>query len=177
MSRDYPDLVNPWKAADGHRSFHGTMQISRMERLTSVLEEPSGEAGFSIRFGYDQQRNVIIDITVDAKLSLLCQRSLQPYLEPVRRKSRLVVIADLEEQDQLPSDADPVLVEDNRLTLLALVEDELLLGVPQVPRNPEVKHVEISTDGVTRAPSKGSDEPLQRPFAGLADLLKTKSQD
>jgi len=157
--------------------FHGTMQLSRMPRLSLLLESNSGEAGFSARFRYDRQKNVVIDLVVEADLVLLCQRSLEAYTEPVRRQSRLAVIESLEEQDSLPGDYDPVLVEDHRMALLELVEDELLLGVPQIPRNPAVKEVEMSTDGEVRSPSANSDEPLQRPFAGLADLMKAKAQD
>jgi len=177
MSRDYPDLIDPWKAADGQRMFQGTMQLSRMPRLAALLESDAGEAGFSARFGYDRQKNVVIDLVVEADLILVCQRSLSPYTEPVRRRSRLAVIENLAEQDSLPGDYDPVLAEHHRLALQELVEDELLLGIPQIPRNPAVKEVEMSTDGEVRPPSAKSDEPLQRPFADLADLMKAKAQE
>ena len=177
MSRDYPDLIDPWKAADGQRMFQGTMQLSRMPRLALLLDSDSGEAGFIARFHYDRQKNVVIDLIVEADLILVCQRSLSAYTEPVRRRSQLAVIESLVEQDSLPSNYEPVLVENHRLALLELVEDELLLGVPQIPRNPAVKEVEMSTDGVAITPSEKSDEPLQRPFAGLAVLMKAKAQD
>lgn len=177
MSRDYPDLIDPWKAADGKRVFQGTMQLSRMPRLALLLESVAGEAGFIARFGYDRQKNVVIDLAVEADLILVCQRSLLAYTEPVRRRTELGVIESLAEQDALPSHYDPVLVENHRLSLLELVEDELLLGVPQIPRNPAVKEVEMSTDGEVRTRSVKGDEPLQRPFAGLADLIKAKAQD
>lgn len=177
MSRDYPDLIDPWKAADGKRTFQGTMQLNRMQRLASMTESNDGEARFTARFGYDRQKHVVIDLSVEADLILLCQRSLAPYTEPVRRRSQLVVIEDLSDQETLPADYDPVLVENRRMALIDAVEDELLLGVPQVPRNPAVKEIQMSTDGEKVAPSVRSEEPLQRPFAGLADLMKTKAQD
>jgi uncharacterized protein len=177
MSRDYPDLIDPWKAADGHRVFHGTMPLSRMQRLSALLDSNAGEAAFSARFGYDRQKNVVIDLEVEADLMLVCQRSLLPYAEPVSRRSQLVVIESLAEQDSLPGHYEPVLVENHRVALLELVEDELLLGVPQIPRNPEIEEIEISTDGGVRTPSDKSDEPLRRPFAGLAELMKAKAQD
>jgi len=177
MSRDYPDLIDPWKAADGQRTFQGTMRLDRMTRLSALLESDSGEAVFSMSFRHDRQKNVIIDLVVEAELPLLCQRSLLPYIEPVRRSSRLAVIESLAEQDQLPADYDPVLVEHHRLSPVELVEDELLLSVPQIPRNPAVKEIEMSTDGESRSRSGTNDGPTQRPFAGLADLLKAKARD
>ncbi len=177
MSREYPDLVDPGKAADGHRVFQGTMPLKRMKRLLPLLASDEGSARFSARFGYDQQKDLIVDLSVDAELMLICQRSLEPYRELVRRNSRLAVIEDLAQQEQMPENYDPVLLDHGRMALLQIVEDELLLGLPQVPRNPALKEIELSTDGVVTPASEPGEEQLQRPFAGLAELLKEKARD
>jgi uncharacterized protein len=188
MSRDFPDFVDPWKAADGKRAFEGTMPLKRMHRLAPLLAstESSGdgsgtiggdwptEAWFMVRFGHDHEGTVIIDIEVRAELPLVCQRSLEPYLEKVSRHAELAVVKSVAEQDLLPEHYEPVQVEHGRLALLDLVEDELLLGVPQVPRNPAVGSVVVSTGEDTEA---GSAERTNRPFEKLAGLLKEKSED
>ena len=175
MSRDFPDLIDPWKAADGKRTFQGNMPIKRMKRLASLLVSVEGTADFSARFGYDEQKDVVVDLSVSAELVLICQRSLEPYSELVQRSSRLLVIEDLAEQDLMPDNYDAVLVENGRLALLEAVEDELLLGIPQVPVNPAVKEIELSTDGGVRPASEQKKELIQRPFAALADMLKDKA--
>ena len=164
MSREFPDRVDPWKAADGRRTYHGTMQLRRMNRLASLLVSTDGVARFTARFGYDRQKQLTVDLEVEAGLTLQCQRSLAPYTEQIQRRSMLAVIEDLSEQDALPDNYEPVLVAEGRLTLLQLVEDELLLGVPQVPRNPDVETVELSTDGQWRSPSQDDEKPTQRPL-------------
>ena len=65
---------------------------------------------------------------------------------------------DLAEQEMMPESYEPVLVENGRLALVELVEDELLLGVPQVPRNPDVAEVALSTDGAQQVVSEKPDE-------------------
>ena len=162
------------------------MPLERMHRLAPLLastESGRGEAGaeewptetwFSVRFGRDQEGTVIIDIEVRAELPLVCQRSLEPYLEKVSRHTELAVVESVAEQDQLPEHYEPVLVEHGRLALLDLVEDELLLGVPQVPRNPAVRSVDVSTSGNAEAESE---ERSNRPFEKLAGLLKEKPGD
>jgi uncharacterized protein len=174
MSREFPDFVDPYKAADGKRVFQGTMPLRRMRRLAPLLASGlSGpDARFTARFGYDRQGLVRIRLDVEAELPLLCQRSLEPYLEKVSRRSSLTVIEDVSEQASLPDDAEPVLVEDRRMALLDIVEEELLLGVPQVPRNPDVAAVELSTGGEPVTPSKEEEGQTHRPFAGLAGLMK-----
>lgn len=191
MSREFPDLLNPWKAADGRRSFEGTMPLQRMRRLAPLLapsESSGGETAdgvgeadsgapwnpvrFRADFAHDGQGYTTVELWVEAELPLVCQRSLRPYLEPVKRHTLLAVVERAEEQDVLPEHYEPVLVEEGRMALLEVVEDELLLAVPEVPRNPAVAEVELSTDTAPRKPGKGRAEPTRRPFAGLADLLK-----
>jgi uncharacterized protein len=192
MSREFPDLLNPWKAADGHRTFEGTMPLERMHRLVPLLAPRSGgpdggepeetgpawpDARFRADFEHDAQGNVTVELWVDAELPLICQRSLRPYLEPVKRHSLLAVVESVEAQESLPEHYEPVLVEHGRLALLDLVEDELLLGVPQVPRNPAVNEVDLSTDGGHSARPARQTEPVQRPFEGLAGLLRKRDRD
>jgi len=187
MSREFPDFVDPWKAADGRRTFQGTMPIKRMQRLGSLLAPESadrndellirGDAGFTARFSYDRQGLVTIRLDVEAELPLVCQRSLEPYREKVSRHSWLAVIEDVAEQELIPDMYDPVLVEHRRMALLDIVEEELLLAVPQVPRSPESRLMDISTDETAVVPSGDEKTQSYKPFAGLAGLLKENAKD
>ena len=183
MSREFPDLLNPSKAADGRRTFQGTMPLRKMRRLVPLLaprDQPDQDGAcegwkdpwFRADFAHDGQGNVIVELWVEAELPLVCQRSLQPYLEPVKRHSLLAMVESVEEQELLPDHYEPVLVEQGRMALLEVVEDELLLAVPQVPRNPAAGAVDLSTDSAADAPDEIEAEPTRRPFAGLAGLLK-----
>lgn len=177
MSREFPDILNPWKTADGKRVFQGTMPLRRMKRLRELLAEGLEwpDAEFSAAFGRDEQGTVTVELQVIASLPLVCQRSLLPYLENVERHSTLAVIEDMAEQEQVPGHYDPVLVEHGRMALQDLVEDELLLAVPQVPRNPLSEAVDLSTDGEAELPPVAEDEQTHRPFEGLAGLMKDKA--
>ncbi len=154
----------------------GTMPLARMERLRPLLADASGEARFIARFDFDGQGRVTILIEVEAKLPLICQRSLEPYLEPVQRKSLLGVIEFMAEEASMPENYEPVLVEHGRLALLDLVEDELLLGLPQVPRNPEVDEIRLQAVDPEAADPATGETPVQQPFAGLAEQLKKHAQ-
>lgn len=166
------------------------MPLERMHRLVPLLaprpDGPDGvesekiglawpDARFRADFEHDAQGNVTVELWVEAELPLICQRSLRPYLEPVKRHSLLAVVASIEEQELLPEHYEPVLVEQGRMALLEVVEDELLLAVPQVPRDPAVAEVDLSTDGAA-APAESKAEPTRRPFEGLAGLLKKETE-
>ncbi len=164
------------------------MPLERMPRLRAILAPATGagaggrrivwaDAAFTARFRYDEQGLVTIDVTVRAELPLVCQRSLLPYVEQVERSSLLTVIENIADQDELPESYEPVLVEHGRMALLDLVEDELLLAVPQVPRSPDTKEVELSTEDGFIPPSEIEDERTHRPFQGLAGLLKVSKEN
>lgn len=172
MSLEYPDLIDPKKAAEGQRTFSGTVPISRMDRLAPFLANNQGEAKFSAQFDKDSLVGVKIQVEVEAALWLVCQRSLEPYQELINRSSLLGVVADISEEGQLPDGYEGILADHGKIAFLTMVEDELLLALPQVPRNPELPALEVESGDITLATELAGQENRQQPFAGLADQLK-----
>ncbi len=167
MSREFPDWINPWTAAQGRRRFAGTVPLVRMKRLAHLVESTDGAAAFEASLSLDEDKRPVIDLQVAAELVLMCQASLRPYVAPVSRRSTLGVIESEAEVDLLPDNYDPVQADNGRLAIAGLVEDELILALPQVPRNPAIDVVNYST---------GDDEGVKEaerpsPFAGLRDKL------
>ena len=177
MSREYPDWISPGRAAEGKRIFSGTIPLARMKRLASLLVDARGEASFVAAFRTDLDQRVIIDIQVEAALPLICQASLDKYDEQVRRQSELAVIEHDSEQAELPDNYEPVLTENGRLAIARLVEDELLLGLPQIPRKPGLKKVEYSTGGESFQSEDAPAGAKKKPFAALQDMLKQDKQN
>jgi uncharacterized metal-binding protein YceD (DUF177 family) len=67
--------------------------------------------------------------------------------------------------------------EHKRLALQDIVEEELLLAIPQIPRNPDIGEIELSTDGELKPPPAIEEVKTHRPFAGLAGLMKADTED
>jgi len=172
MSREYPDWISPGRAAEGKRIYSGTIAISRMKRLSAVLEHDQGEASFVAAFRSDIDKHVIVDLQVEAKLPLICQASLEVYDEHVERRGELAIIDHEHQADDLPDSYDPVLTENGRLAIASLVEDELLLGLPQIPRKPGLNKVEYSTGGTVRKSVEPQKKAKKNPFAALQGMLK-----
>jgi uncharacterized protein len=181
VSKEYPDWLDPRKAAEGRRRFAGTIPLQRMSRLMPLLahEDPeaNGRVEFSAEFEFDPQSWVIIQIEVKAELALVCQLSLEPYMEKVQRSSTLAAITDMEQEKEIPEHYEPVLLENGRLALQDLVEDELLLGLPQVPRNPQIDAASYQVRESESEREKEQDERVRQPFADLAEKLKNHAKD
>lgn len=157
------------------------MPLARMPRLTALLapadngeEVARDDVAFRMVFGFDRQGLLTIDVRVSGDLPLVCQRSLSVFSMHVDRRSRVVVIESVEAQDEVPEPYEPVLVTDRRLALVDLVEEELLLAVPQVPVSPDASEPELPDSVALEASTETQQEQTHRPFAGLAGMLKDK---
>ena len=174
MSREYPDWVNPWKAAEGNRVYGGSIALDRMTRLKPMLAEASGEAHFEADFSKDALGWTVVTIHVTATLQLICQASLEVYAEAVDRTSDLAVIEDLDDQVDIPEHYDPTKTEGRRLNFLELVQDELILAVPQVPRKPGQGNIYFSSGPQTEQETGSGNR--KSPFAALGDLVRDGSK-
>ena len=152
--------------------FSGTVPLARMKRLAPLLADTQGEAAFVAAFKTDLEKRVIVELQVSAALPLVCQASLDVYDEQVERNAVLAVIEHQAEQEGLPDSYDPVQTENGRLAIASLVEDELLLGLPQIPRKPGLEPVEYSTGGEVQEDMNSPAGGRENPFAALQDMLK-----
>jgi len=174
MSREFPDWVNPWTAAEGGREFRGTLPLSRMKRLMPLLAETGPDVGFVAKFELDEDRIPLIDLSVEAKVPLTCQASLEVFEFPVARNSLLAVIEEPAEQDALPGHYEAVRADHGRVSFSELVEEELLLALPQVPRKPGLDPVDWETG--EKDTEDMAEDSGRKPFAALGSLLREAAE-
>jgi len=166
MSRDFPGLLDLWRLVERRRGFSGRWPLARMSRLKTSLHSDVGEVVYEIDFGTDDLGVRFTDIGISAQLTLLCQRSLEPFLFSVQRQTRLGLIADETEEAALPAGYEPLLVPAEPMDLLDLVEDELILALPIVPLGPD-EPLDASFGPMDVVPDQAGSAG---PFAALAEL-------
>ena len=149
------------------RQFEGRIPLSAMARLEGSLADTEGTCRYALEFGRDALQVAYVELSIEAGLPLVCQRSLERFLFPVKTVQRLGLIRDEAEEAALPPGYEPLLVrEDGQLRPLDLVEDELVLALPVVPVAPD-------SDPVERTWSASEEEQqAASPFAALASLKK-----
>lgn len=149
------------------RSFDGRLPLSSMTRLRGLLNDTEGHASYVIEFDRDALQIPYVELRIEAELPLVCQRSLQRFLLPVRLVQRLGLVRDEADEAALPPEYEAMLVpEDGMLHPADLVEDELVLAVPVVPVAPGSEAVERDWSPEQEEVAKAS------PFAALASLKK-----
>ena len=171
MSSRLPDFVDPWRMADLGKVFSGYAAIVDLPRLAEAVSDVEGEVELRLVFDRDSGKRASITGFVKANLVLECQRCLSPMPALVESELNIALVRSTEEAERLPEQYDPLLLDEPRIRLLDIVEDELLLSLPQVPRH---KEGECCSDlnQATDQPVADLEESDKRPnpFAILAEL-------
>lgn len=148
----------------------GQLPLARMERLSQALAAATdGTAGWSAQAslvpvtGGDPE--MWLALQARAEVPLQCQRCLQPLTESLAVDRRFRFVRSEEEAAELDEESeDDVLALPPRLDLLALLEDELILALPIVPRH------EVCPQPLPQPAEEPEEEAAPHPFAALAAL-------
>jgi uncharacterized protein len=159
MSTELPERVDPWRAADKRAAFAGRLPLSRLTRLRGLLFGTSGDVAYRLEFYRDEGWRAIVRGSIRATLYQECQRCLETVAHEADVRIALAVVTD--DSAEVPGQHDPLVVEEGFVHPLALIEDELLLDLPQIPRH--------DPDACSAAVDRPAGAERSNPFAVLAD--------
>ena len=167
-----PEKIDPQRAADQGRCLNGVADLALLERLRDMLVAPLGQASYELEFYRDDRRRACVRGRIEAWVRLQCQRCLEAVEVLLESELRVAFVHGHEEAQRLPEEYDPFLLEDGLFDPADLIEDELILAVPQIPMHAEAvcggaESAGGAEDGATNAIA-GADNP----FAVLAELKK-----
>jgi uncharacterized protein len=172
MSADVPEVLDAWRMVAARREFAGRLPLSALPRLREALVDDEGEVAFTLAFDRDALQVPFVELGIEARLPLLCQRTLQRFVFPVSLVQRLGLLRAGDAEDEAAEAALPegyealAVAEDGGIRPVDLVEDELILAIPVVPVSP-------GSESVERDWPVAADEAAQaNPFAVLAALKK-----
>lgn len=119
-------------------SLSGEVPLADLGRLVEGLLSDQGSARYRVQGGMELGR-LVLRLEIDLVVMLRCQYCLEPYMQELRIEQVLPLARNEAELERWEKD-DPLLdalVADDSLDVLKLVEDEILLGLPVVPRHPD----------------------------------------
>ncbi len=164
-----PEHVDPFRLAEQNLRLDGAVKLIDMHRLNISRPNVSDEERVNVKlhFGVDEQGTTYLKGHVEANLGLQCQRCLEPFIYEIISDFTLGIIKTLEEEKALPKLYEPAMVHDGQLALRELIEDELILNLPIIPRHePEVCKVQLPlVDSSWKEEEKG-----ENPFEVLTTL-------
>jgi uncharacterized protein len=177
MSRSFSPAhldVAAFAEAKGH--LEGRDSLSKFKRLTEETRRQEGD--FIVHWQADGERRRAVDgsqrpavhLRAEAELPLTCQRCMGPMTAPLRVDRHFVFVPDEDTAAALDDESeDDVLALTADFDLPALIEDELLMTLPLVPRHEDCPvPVRLSAEDA----DFDAGEVQEHPFAALAALKK-----
>ncbi|WP_103044359.1 YceD family protein [Comamonas faecalis] len=182
MSKEYSADkldVKAFAVAGGHLAGRDT--LLRYKRLADLAQglhpdlHVDWQADGQVRAVHGMQGQVWLSLQVHADLPMTCQRCLQAMDVPLQVERQFRFVADEATAEALDSDSEEdLLVLSREFNLRGLIEDELLMALPVVPRHdtcPAPVQMASSDDDFEQANVEKTN-----PFAALAALQPAPSK-
>ncbi len=158
-----PEKLNHRKAAADRLRLEGSIRLDRFTRLTPLLEHSDGCLQVQLVFRPGRKRRTLVVGHGEMIAPMICQSCLEPVDIRLAVRLRLVLVDSEKALLELPASDDAIVVATDRVVLADLLEDELLLELPMIPRHSE------GSCTANREQVVVPDQPLtHRPFEGLS---------
>jgi DUF177 domain-containing protein len=113
----------------------GEIPLKQLVRLSELLYSDSGSVRASLRFRQRLDGWLILGLKYEATLQLTCQRCLEPLAYEVGADVELGVMENGAVQSFSLEGIEPFVLEGDRFNPAQLIEDELIVSLPLVPRH------------------------------------------
>lgn len=161
LAAEASELSGAWPTADLPRL--SDSQTAPQDGLAAAV---TWLARGELRKVTGSEPEIWLHLRADARVWLTCQRCLQPFEQALSIDTAVRFVRDEAEAEALDAEVEEdVLALPRSLDLRGLVEDELLLALPLVPR-----HARCPQPLPLPSDSQASDEPRVNPFAVLQSL-------
>jgi len=170
MLDQLPELIDPVVFAERQSHLLGHIKVRRLERLAEFLFSNKGELRVDLQF-YKEGKVPAIEGSIEGHLILTCQSCLQALEWTVNKSVKIGMVQTIEQADRLQEGFEPMMVADNKMLLSIIIEDEVLISLPDYPRH-ENECLQYQP-AEKPAESKEIEPEPDNPFAVLATLKIT----
>lgn len=130
-----PEHIDPFRFAEQNLGLTGTVKIADMQRLRFTLNPSNEVVSVNLQFGIDEQKITFLKGHLETQLPLQCQRCMEPFVYEIITDFILGIVNTLDEANALPERYEPALAKEGHLALRELIEDEIILNLPIIPRH------------------------------------------
>lgn len=135
MSNPLPLELEPFSLARQGAQFAGTIAIDQFMRLRELVSNQQGQVKVSIEVGREPFGPVYIKGQVEADLKLQCQRCGDPMNYAINVALKLSPVLTEAQVGEIPDDYEPWVTHDAPISVLEMVEEEILLGLPMIAKH------------------------------------------
>ena len=146
--------------------YMGELLVKALPRLAKALADDSGSLQVEIVATRVLRRAAMVG-NIQGQVNLQCQRCDRPYAYRLKTAVDLRLVSSDEEEKQLLKNCEPYWVHDDSLQLHEMIEDEVLLALPMLPR---CNSCENSVQAAPLKPERDEQSNRENPFAALKKL-------
>jgi uncharacterized protein len=143
-----PDLRS---LAERGAVLEGELELAKLVRLRDLLNSSEGHAWGQLSFRLHNGDMLVMALKCEARLELVCQRCLEPVAHEVCEQVDFAVAENEDSLALLPQGMDLIALEGDRLQPAALIEDELIVSLPLVPKHGD-ENIEETNNGCPKEP-------------------------
>jgi len=170
MSPALADLVNAKELAGRTASIERSLDLRQLPRVVEAGALKGTQVHARLRFAFFEGRTTV-EVQLEGVAVLMCQRCLKSCETRLEEAEQVMVMAN--DTDEVAGGYEPFIGDAENLSLSALIEEQVLLGLPLVPLHDDPAQCRKSASGklVAKVEAEAHPEDTQKPFANLRDLL------
>ncbi|UJF19913.1 23S rRNA accumulation protein YceD [Vibrio sp. SS-MA-C1-2] len=128
-----PLTIDPIKAAQKRLDYNGIVKSSLFKRLNESVQSVNSDVSVTLSFDVDEQKLTVMRGKAEAEVTLTCQRCTKGFTHNYKIEFIYSPLFKPEQIEDLPEAYEPTDLDENgEINLLEIIEDELLLALPQV---------------------------------------------
>ena len=146
MDGHLPLRIRPYVLALKQTELSGTVSVTRLPRFAKEFNLVG--QGIQVTAGFDSSLNgglLSMGLALNATISLRCERCLTDFNWQLNHRQRLFLVRKEEDIRGVSDSADFIVCENEEVEIAELIEDELLLALPQIPMHESVEECDSST--------------------------------
>jgi uncharacterized protein len=170
MSPPWSKPLDVDRLAETKADIDFAVPLAELLRVRSKLASVAGSVRGHVRF--EREAGIAVaELTMSGTATLVCQRCLDAMGLPIESTVRIGLIEAEADMGRVPDDLEPMLAPEGRISIGELVEEELLLALPIVPRHEDADECAVAPSAPLVTDER--EEPkTQKPFERLGELLK-----
>jgi len=171
MAAGLPDLVDCARLSEEMAALRRDYELGELPRLKDLLAEPRGTLSATFAFAKSASGRPGAVVSIAASPQLVCQRCMQGFGLGLTGASE-IEFATSEDPEDAESEREFFRMENGRVSLRELAEEELLLALPIAPACDSPQSCGRAPSYATGDETTGVTGDMRRPFSALQDLLK-----
>jgi len=180
ISHPLQKVIYPYKLAAHGGEMAGEVPLDQFRRLAGYLLDTEGKAQVTLVYGLTEKGMPLVTGRIQAVVRRECVNCSHAVEEKIDFIPQIVIVKSEDEASELGEALDPVVMTDEKIELVDLIEDEIILALPILARHSEgqcdpsyyawkaQQDSELKNAGVSKK---------ENPFSVLAKLKQSTTDD